>query len=136
MSCRRHGTDQPAPFCRRCRAGPSLRRPDDRGAVAAEFAITLPAALLVIIFGAGALAAAGQSVRLQGAAADAARLIARDDRGSAQVLVAQLPGRVAADVEESDRLVCVTLSSPVTVAGLAAPGLDVSARACAAAGGR
>ena len=39
-------------------------------------------------------------------------------------------------IDESDRLVCVTLTSPVAVLGLGATGLDVSARGCAAAGGR
>ena len=54
----------------------------EEGSVAAEFAVTLPALLLVLALGIGALAAGGQSVRLQDAAADAARLIARaDDEG-------------------------------------------------------
>lgn len=104
--------------------------------MAAEFAVTLPAALLLILVGVGALATGVQSVRLQGAAADAARLIARGEPQSADVLVGRLAGGAEVQVDEGDRLVCVTLTSPVAVLGLAATGLDVSARACAAAGGR
>lgn len=115
------------------------RRPrplGERGSVAAEFAVTLPAALLVIAVGAGALVAGAQSVRLQGTAADAARLTARGEPDSVDLLVARLPGRTDVQIDENERLVCVTLSSPVAIPGLTATGLDVSARACAAAGGR
>lgn len=97
--------------------------------------MTLPAALIVIVVGVGALAAGSQSVRLQGAAADAARLIARGESQPANALVGRLAGGADLRVDEGDRLVCVTLTSPVAVPGLAATGLDVSARACAAAGG-
>ncbi|WP_258034469.1 TadE family type IV pilus minor pilin [Microbacterium sp. CJ77] len=98
--------------------------------------MTLPAALLLILVGAGALAAGVQTVRLQGAAADAARLIARGEPQPADVLVGRLAGGAAVRVDEGDGLVCVTLTSPVAVLGLGATGLDVTARACAAAGGR
>ena len=108
----------------------------DRGSVAAEFAVALPAALLLILVGVGALAAGAQSVRLQGAAADAARLIARGEVQSTDALVGRLPGVAGMQVDEGDRLVCVTLTAPVAVPGFSAAGLDVSARACAAAGGR
>lgn len=108
---------------------------DDRGSVAAEFAVALPAALLLILAGIGALTAGAQTARLQGAAADAARLIARGDARPADALVGALPGKTAMRVDEGDRLVCVTLTAPVAMMGLAAHGLDVSARACAAAGG-
>ena len=118
--------------CDRCSRAPL----DDRGSVAAEFAVTLPAALLVIVVGVAALEAGSQTVRLQGAAADAARLIARGEPEPADALVGRLAGGADLQIDEGDRLVCVTLTSPVAVPGLAATGLDVSARACAAAGGR
>jgi hypothetical protein len=97
--------------------------------------VTLPAALLVIVVGVGALAAGSQTVRLQGAAADAARLVARGELQPADALVGRLAGGTIMRITESDRLVCVTLTSPVAVPALAAAGLDVSASACAAAGG-
>ena len=117
------------------RSGGHLRR-DERGSAAAEFAVTLPAVLLVIAIGAGAVFAGAQAARLQGAAADAARLVGRGDSAALGALIATLPGRTSIDVAEGERLVCVTLSSPVVIPGLAATGFDVSARACAAAGGR
>ena len=119
------------------RGGHRIRAPlDDRGSVAAEFAVTLPAALLLIVVGVGALAAGAQTVRLQGTAADAARLIARGESQPVDALVGRLPGGADVRVDEGDRLVCVTLTSPVAVPGLGGTGLHVSARGCAAAGGR
>lgn len=112
---------------------------DDRGAVAAEFAVTLPAALLLIALGIGALAAGAQTMRLQGAAADMSRLIARGEPQSADALALRLAGdarNAAVRIDETDRLVCVTLTAPISVIGLATTGLTSSARACAAAGGR
>ena len=52
---------------------------DDRGSVVAEFAIALPAVALVLLLGAGTLGACARQVRLQDAAADAARLVARGE---------------------------------------------------------
>ena len=46
---------------------------DDRGSVVAEFAVALPAVVLVVLLGVGALGASATQVRLQDAAADAAR---------------------------------------------------------------
>ena len=43
---------------------------DDRGSVVAEFAVALPAVLVVLLVGVGALAAASRQVRLQDAVAD------------------------------------------------------------------
>ncbi|WP_232711656.1 TadE/TadG family type IV pilus assembly protein [Microbacterium lacus] len=123
-----------ARLCRVVRLCPTARL-GDRGSVAAEFAVTLPAALLLILIGIGAVSAGAQTARLQGAAADAARLIARGEVQLAESLVGRVPGAAAMRADEGDRLVCVTLSAPVAVPGLAAAGFDASARACAAAGG-
>ena len=49
----------------------------DRGSVAAELAFALPAVVLALLLGAGALGAAARQVSLQDAAADAARLLGR-----------------------------------------------------------
>jgi Flp pilus assembly protein TadG len=106
---------------------------DDRGAVAAEFAVVLPAVVLVILFGMGALGAASRHVLLQDAAADAARLAARGEpehRVRAAVVAAVPTATVR--VAHREDLVCVTASAP--------PGggpvlLTVSASACALAGG-
>jgi Flp pilus assembly protein TadG len=103
---------------------------DDRGSVVAEFAIALPAVALVLLLGAGTLGACARQVRLQDAAADAARLVARgedDARAEATVAVA-VPGAAVA-IDRRGDIVCVTATAagslPVTL----------SATSCALAGG-
>ena len=64
----------------------------DRGSVVAEFAVAFPAIALVLLFGVGALAAGAKHVRLQDAAADAARIVARGEPAEPP------PGVVAAAV--------------------------------------
>ncbi|WP_442576622.1 TadE family type IV pilus minor pilin [Microbacterium sp. F51-2R] len=108
---------------------------DDRGSVVAEFAVALPAVALVLLFGMGALAAGARHVRLQDAAADAARLVARGepDAAASDVVGRAVPGGSAV-VNGSGDLVCVTASAP---AGIALVQLvQLSATSCALAGGR
>lgn len=107
----------------------------ERGSVAAEFAVTLPAAVLVVVLGVAALAGGAQAVAVQDAAADAARLVARGE----PLDRARATGGAAAEsivfaVDEGDELVCVDASAPVRL-GSWASALTVSARACALAGG-
>lgn len=105
---------------------------DDRGSVVAEFAVALPAVVLVLVFGTGALATAGRHVRLQDAAADAARLVARGEAvSSAGDAVARAVGGASASVDRSGDLVCVTASAAALI-----PALRLSASSCALAGGR
>ena len=109
-------------------------RGDDRGSVTAEFAVVVPAVLLVVALTAGSLAAAGRQVRLEQAAAQAARLAAR---GEADVRVAEVVSAVAGGavgaVSADGDLVCVVVSAPL---GLPVPLPDLQARSCALAGGR
>ena len=102
----------------------------DRGSVVAEFAVALPALVLVLMLGAGALGAGARLVRLQDAAADAARLAARGEAPAriAAVVVAEVPGATSA-VTERGELLCVTVSGD---AGLP---LTLTATSCALAGG-
>ena len=110
------------------------RRLGDRGSVSAEFAVALPAVLLILALCIGALSSASRQVRLQDAAADAARLIARgDEEGRALALIAAAVGDARSAVTREDDLVCVSASAPV---GLLLPGLRVQARSCALDGGR
>lgn len=78
----------------------------------AELAVALPAVVLLLAFCIGAVGVAGQQVRLQYAAAQAAR-----DAGR----------------QQSDDVVCVTLTEP---AGPPLAALTLSARSCAPGGGR
>ncbi|MFB4350180.1 TadE/TadG family type IV pilus assembly protein [Microbacterium sp. CR_7] len=105
----------------------------DRGSVAAELALALPAVLLALLLGAGALGAASRQVALQDATADAARLLGRgEDAGAAAVAVARaVPGagmasRIAGDI------VCVTAQSEVAIAAVRLP---LRASSCALTGG-
>ncbi|PVW02366.1 hypothetical protein DEA06_15640 [Microbacterium sp. Gd 4-13] len=91
----------------------------------------MPAIVLVVTLGVGALAAGARQVRLQDAAADAARLVARgDDPGRAHAIVGSAGG--AADIQHRGDLMCVvaTASAP-----LALPLPDLTATSCALAGG-
>ncbi|MDQ1124899.1 TadE family protein [Microbacterium trichothecenolyticum] len=106
------------------------RRLDDRGSVAAEFAVALPAVVVVLALAVGALGSVATAVRLQHGAAEAARLLGRGDGDG---LAAVEGGGVAAVVEHAGGLVCVTASAPVAAA---LPLPPVTARACALDGGR
>jgi hypothetical protein len=101
-------------------------RPGDRGSVTAEFAIALPAAVLVLALGAATLAACAHQVRLQDAAADAARLTGRGDADRGLSIVADAGG--TASVSRGDDLVCVTASARAAVPLVA---VTLRARACA-----
>jgi len=107
---------------------------DDRGAVAAELALALPAVVLTLLLGAGALGAAARQVSLQDAAADAARLLARGEQTAAAAgrVTAAVPGAGFASRADGD-LVCVTASLDVAVGGLIS--LPLRASSCALDGG-
>lgn len=111
------------------------RARDDRGSVTAEFAIVLPVLVLLIAFGVGALGATSARVRLEDAAADAARLVARgDDRAAAADAVARAMDGARLRLAERDGLVCATASASARVAGVVV--VPVTATSCALDGGR
>ena len=107
----------------------------DRGSVAAELALALPAVVLTLLLGAGALGAASKQVSLQDAASDAARLLGRgEDSGAAAAAVAAaVPGAAIGSRSDGD-LVCVTASVDVAIGGLVR--LPLRASSCALSGGR
>ncbi|ALX65530.1 TadE family type IV pilus minor pilin [Microbacterium sp. XT11] len=107
----------------------------DRGSVAAELALALPAVVLALMLGAGALGAASRQVSLQDAAADAARLLGRGEGAdaAARAVAATAPGARLSHVDEGD-LVCVTTSADARVAGLVS--VPLAASSCALGGGR
>jgi len=101
-----------------------------RGSVTAEFAVALPSVVLVLACCLAGMAVAGQQLRLQDAAALAARTLARG--GEPDALVERLaPGAHVASSTEGE-LMCVTLT---TVAQGMLP-LTLEARSCALGGGR
>lgn len=84
----------------------------ERGSITAELAVALPAIVLLVAFCVGAVGVAGQQVRLQHAAAQAAREEGRS---------------------VDDEIVCLTLTEP------AAPpfgALELEASSCAPGGGQ
>lgn len=109
-----------------------------RGSAAAELAITMPVLLLVLALCIGGVQAASAHVRLQDAAADAARGIARGD--SPQLVAARAEHALARtqiqqEQELAGDLVCVTLRAPAHIAGINT-GIELTARSCALSGGR
>lgn len=106
----------------------------DRGSVTAEFAVALPAILLLLVLCVGTLSAASRQVLLQDAVTDASRLVARgDDEGRALALIAAAAPGSRSEITRDDDLVCVAASAPI---GVAAITVRVTARSCALAGGR
>lgn len=100
----------------------------DRGSVTAEFAVALPAVLLLLAVLLGGIRLGGAHLIAQDAAADAARALGRGD-GEAAVL----PG-AGLDVQRRDGLVCARVGVPSS--GLAAlAGVRLSGHSCAHAEG-
>lgn len=104
---------------------------DDRGSVTAEFAVTLPAVVLVLAACLTGMQVVGQQLRLADAAAHAARSLARGESADAAAARAarEVPGATITQRTDAD-LTCVTASAP------AALGLTVTASSCALSGGR
>lgn len=109
-------------------------RGDERGSATAEFAVVVPAVVLLIALTVGGLSAAGRQVRLEQGAAQAARLVARgEDAGRAAGIVAAVAGGGVDAVTTEGDLVCVTASAP---AGVPLPLPPLRARSCALSEGR
>lgn len=100
----------------------------EAGSVSAEFAIALPVVVAVLALCLSGMQVAGQQLRLQDAAAAAARAAAR---GQSTAIVARLaPGATVTSWSDSD-LTCTTLTSRSTLFGL-----TLTATSCALSGGR
>lgn len=106
----------------------SARGSEDRGSVAAEFAIALPALAVVLAVCVWGVQLAGVQVRLEDAAGLAARAAARGDSADAAV-AAVLPG-AAVRLDVAAALVCVDVSATVAAPGGLVP-MALSARSCA-----
>lgn len=104
----------------------------DRGSVSAEFAIALPAVALVLVCCLSGLQLAAQQVRLQDAAALAARSAAR---GEGTGIAARLaPGAAVAHWRDGD-LECVRLTAPAASAPGTLLGITLRATGCALGSG-
>lgn len=106
-----------------------------RGSVAAELALALPAVALTLLLGAGALGAAAQLVSLQDAVADAARLLGRGE-GDQAAYAAVAAAAAGAHVGSEPRgdLVCVNARIDAQFGPLIS--VPLTASSCALSGGR
>jgi hypothetical protein len=114
----------------------SPRAADDRGSVAAEFAVALPAVVLVLGVCLGGIGVGSQQLRLQDAAAAAARGLGRGETaGAVAAQVTRMAGGATLERWAADGLVCVRLSRAAE-GPIAAAGLRLAAESCALDGGR
>lgn len=100
----------------------------DRGGVAAEFAVAMPAVILVLALVVGAVVATGAQVRVQDAAGEAARMAARGDSASAGAAIAGQGAGV--EVWDDGEFRCARVSAAVPIAGLSL-GVTAQAESCA-----
>lgn len=107
----------------------------EHGGVTAEFAVVLPAVLVVVGLVASLGSAQATRVLLQDAVADAARLAGRAESSARVVgaVTATVPGAGVAQHTDGD-VVCVTGTTTAHVLGVVP--VPLTARACALAGGR
>jgi Flp pilus assembly protein TadG len=111
------------------------RTAGERGSVTAEFATVVPAVVIVLACCLASVQIAGQQLRLQDAAVDAARALARDDPAAASRVISAVPGsRLTRSV--SGDLVCARLEARSTSPVGTVLGLTLIARSGALGGGR
>lgn len=103
---------------------------NERGSVTAEFAIVLPAVLVVLALAVGAIMLSAQRLTLSATAAEVARHEARGDGVSASAILGRLGSGVSVQRRGQGPLHCVTLSS-VPAGGLLSV-VEISASGCAA----
>ncbi|GAB3605317.1 hypothetical protein GCM10027413_07260 [Conyzicola nivalis] len=107
------------------------RRGDERGSVTAEFAAVVPAIVLLLACCLAGLQITGQQLRLQDAAADVSRSVARGGGGAQAALVG-----ASVSVTQSGDLVCVRLSARSRSPAGTLLGLTLTASSCALGGGK
>jgi TadE-like protein len=106
------------------------------GSVTAEFAVVLPAVILVLACCLGAVQVIGQQVRMTDAAAAAARVLARGDAAALaeSVVRRSVPG-ASVRSEQRGEFVCVHLDAPSAFGLFVGLGLTIEAGSCALSGG-
>lgn len=104
----------------------------DRGSVTAEFAVVVPAVLVVLGLAVGAIMLSAQRLSLSAAVAEVARLEARGDLAAAQLRLAAL-GEVGVARSRDGPMLCLVLSARPGAGALSA--IEITARGCAAVSG-
>ncbi|MCX7520926.1 hypothetical protein OSC27_01400 [Microbacterium sp. STN6] len=105
----------------------------ERGAITAEFAVAMPAVILVLAACLACLQLASSQSRLAVAAAQVARALGRGDTALAAQSVAQVGGATMSH-EQNGSFVCVQLRAPAAAHALISA-ITLEARSCALAGG-
>jgi Flp pilus assembly protein TadG len=101
--------------------------------VTAEFAVVVPAVVLVVLLSVGMLLGSALQVRLEQAAAQGARLAARgEDEARVRAGVAALVDGATTAISRDGEIVCVEVSAAAPVPLPLAP---LRARGCSLAGG-
>lgn len=115
----------------RCRF-PNKRTFDERGAVTAELAVTLPAVAVLVAVLIGAIMSGAAQVRLEHAAAQSARLAARGEETGRVAEVARALAGAEVALSRSGDLVCAQTAvlAPLAIFG------RLEARSCALDAGR
>ena len=113
-------------------AGPGRKGQSDRGAVTAEFAVALPAIVLVLVGGLTGISAGITQLRLEEAARAAAREVMRADQPAAEAAVQRLAGGSAQLIlSEEGHWTAVEVRSSLTLPVLSLLPLELSADAVA-----
>lgn len=91
-------------------------RSDERGSVTAEFAVIVPAVVLIIVLTVATLGGASRHIRLEQAAAQAARLASRgEDDGRVRAVLAGVGGGATVRVFADGDLVCAEAQAATPV---------------------
>lgn len=114
--------------------GSAVGHQRERGSVTAEFAAAVPAVVLVLAFCLGGTQLGAQQVRVQDAAADAARALARGDPDVAAGRAVSVGASLT--VSRPGDLICAELSAAAAGAIPLAGAIPVRAASCALEGGR
>jgi Flp pilus assembly protein TadG len=104
----------------------------DRGTVTAEFATCLPVLVLLLAVALSAVSVAGQRVRMQDAAREAARAAARGDDATARRLAHQYAPGATVSIDRSGGQVTVVAGGSMHLLARWLPSVTVTARAVAA----
>lgn len=114
-----------------------LLRPtrDESGSVTAEFAMTVPALVVVVSLVVASLGVTSQSVRLADVAAVVARQAARGDGGSIAATLARLAPGATVSESSGSGLVCVDLRRDARL-GPVGGVVTLTSRSCAPTAGR
>jgi hypothetical protein len=107
----------------------------ERGSVTAEFAVVLPAVLLVLVLCVGSASVSVQRIAVQSAAASAARVAARGEAGgSAEAVASRVGSGAAVTLRRDGDFVCATVSAGASFAAARTVGIRVSGTSCALSG--